>query len=212
MLDFFATAQSFCGRSLQSVQLNGAHSSHSSCWPWRPARVRTFQDKAVSLMARRDRLCCLRRFGRHGSRPATLWGKSPFEVAESVIGRPKGTSSWTGSESGAEVQSALEFFATAHSFPEGCQAYKNEVYLLPTDLDEASQRTHREHSPSDVVGKSPCEVAESVIRRLQITSSWTSSGAECRDEVCVGVLRNFSHAVSGQFQSTVLSLALESVN
>ena len=55
----------------------------------------------------------------------------------------------------AEVQSAMEFFATAHSFPEGCQAYKNEVYLLPTDLDEASQRTHREHSPSDVVGKVP---------------------------------------------------------
>ena len=29
VLDFIATAQSFCGRSLQSVQLNGAHSSHS---------------------------------------------------------------------------------------------------------------------------------------------------------------------------------------
>ena len=55
----------------------------------------------------------------------------------------------------AEVQSAMEFFATAHSFPEGCQAYKNEVYLLPTDLDEASQRTHREHSPSDVDWKVP---------------------------------------------------------
>ena len=55
----------------------------------------------------------------------------------------------------AEVQSAMEFFATAHSFPEGCQAYKNEVYLVPTDLVEASQRTHREHSPSDVEGKVP---------------------------------------------------------
>ena len=51
VLDFFATAQSFCGRSLQSVQLNGAHSSHSSCWPWRPTRVRTLLDKAESLMA-----------------------------------------------------------------------------------------------------------------------------------------------------------------
>ena len=69
------------------------------CWPRRPARVRTLQDKAVSFMARRDRLCCLRRFGRQESRPATLWGKSPFEVAESVIGRPKDNSSWTGSES-----------------------------------------------------------------------------------------------------------------
>ena len=51
VLDFFATAQSFCGRSLQSVQLNGAHSSHSSCWPWRPTRVRTLLDKAESLLA-----------------------------------------------------------------------------------------------------------------------------------------------------------------
>ena len=57
----------------------------------------------------------------------------------------------------------MDFFATAQSFcgrslqsvQEGCQAYKNEVYILPTDLDEASQRTHREHSPSDVVGKGP---------------------------------------------------------
>ena len=47
---------------------------------------------------------------------------------------------------------------------------------------------------------------------LQITSSWTGSEAECRDAVCVGILRNCSHAVSVQFQSTVLSLALESVN
>ena len=94
VLDFFATAQSFCGRSLQNVQQNRAHSSHSSCWPWRPARVRTLQDKAESLMARRDRLCCLRRFGGRGGRPTTLREKSPFEVAESVIGRPKDTRSW----------------------------------------------------------------------------------------------------------------------
>ena len=51
--------------------------------------------------------------------------------------------------------SALEFFTTAHSGREGCQAYKNEVYLLPTELVEASQRTHREHSPNDVVVKVP---------------------------------------------------------
>ena len=37
------------------------------------------------------------------------------------------------------------------------QTYKNEVYLLPTDLDYASQRTHREHSPNDVVGKVPVQ-------------------------------------------------------
>ena len=39
-------------------------------------------------------------------------------------------------------------------------------------------------------GKSPCEVAESVIGRPQITSSWTSSESKCRVAVCVGVLRN----------------------
>ena len=33
--------------------------------------------------------------------------------------------------------------------------------------------------------KSLCEVAESLIRRLQNTSSWTGSEAECRDAVCV---------------------------
>ena len=56
-------------------------------------KVRTLQDKAESLMARRDRLCCLRRFGRRESHPTTLWGKSPFEVVESVIGRPQNNSS-----------------------------------------------------------------------------------------------------------------------
>ena len=38
-------------------------------------------------------------------------------------------------EQSAEMRSALEFFATAQSCREGCQAYKNEVYLLPTELD-----------------------------------------------------------------------------
>ena len=38
--------------------------------------------------------------------------------------------------------------------------------------------------------KSPCEVAESVIRRLQNTISWTGSEPEYRDAVCVGFLRN----------------------
>ena len=47
VLDFFATAQSFCGRSLQSVQMNRALSSiqQSSCWPWRPESVRTLRSK-----------------------------------------------------------------------------------------------------------------------------------------------------------------------
>ena len=38
-------------------------------------------------------------------------------------------------EQSPEMRSALEFFATAQSYREGCQAYKNEVYLLPTELD-----------------------------------------------------------------------------
>ena len=41
------------------------------------------------------------------------------------------------------MRSSLEFFATTHLFPEGYQPYKNEVYLLPSELDETSQRTHR---------------------------------------------------------------------
>ena len=95
-----------------------------------------------------------------------------FEVAESVIGITKDTSSWTS-------------FTTTHTGS-----------LLPTTL----------------WGKSPCEVSERFIRRPQNTSFWTGIEAECRDAVCVGFLRNCSHAASGQFQSTVLSLALESVN
>ena len=62
----------------------------------------------------------------------------------------------------AEMRSSLEFFATAHLFPEGHQPYKNEVYLLPTELDEASQRTHREHSPNEVVGNSSRAKLQSV--------------------------------------------------
>ena len=50
----------------------------------------------------------------------------------------------------------------------------------------ASQCAHRVHAPNDV---EPCDVAESVIGRPQNTSSWTGSEAECRDAVCVGVLR-----------------------
>ena len=38
----------------------------------------------------------------------------------------------------AELRSSLGFFATAHLFPEGYQPYKNEVYLLPTELDRHS--------------------------------------------------------------------------
>ena len=94
VLDFFATAQSICGGSLQSVQLNGAHSSHSSCWPRRHARILTLQDKVESLIARRDQRSMF---------STTLWGKSPFEVAGNVIGRLKDTSSWTGSESECRV-------------------------------------------------------------------------------------------------------------
>ena len=52
-----------------------------------------------------------------------------------------------------ELRSALKFFATAHSFREHCHPYKNEVYFLTTELYEASLRTHREHSPNDVVRK-----------------------------------------------------------
>ena len=39
--------------------------------------------------------------------------------------------------------------------------------------------------PTTLWGKSPCEVAASVIRRLQNSSSWTDSEAECRFSVCL---------------------------
>ena len=44
--------------------------------------------------------------------------------------------------------------------------------------------------PTTLWGKSPCEFSESVIGKPQNTSSWSSSEADCRDAVCVGVLRN----------------------
>ena len=51
----------------------------------------------------------------------------------------------------------------------------------------------------------PCEVAESVIRRLQNTSSWTGSEAECRNAVCVGVLRNCTVMLEAVSLQEVLS-------
>ena len=39
-------------------------------------------------------------------------------------------------------------------------------------------------------GESPRAKVQCVIRRLQNTISWTGSEAECRNTVCVGVLRN----------------------
>ena len=66
----------------------------------------------------------------------------------------------------------------------------DSAYSGPKPKRSSSQRAHREHVPNDVVGKSPFEDSEIVIRRLQNTSSWTGSEAECHDAVCVGVLRN----------------------
>ena len=72
VLDFFATAQSLFSFFVLATEAR---------------EVQTLQD---SLKVRRDQRCMI---------PTTLWGKSPFEVAENVIGRPKDTSSWAGSES-----------------------------------------------------------------------------------------------------------------
>ena len=55
--------------------------------------------------------------------PTTLWGKSPCEVAESVIRRLQNTSLWQAVKQSAEIRSSLEFFATAQSCRKGCQAY-----------------------------------------------------------------------------------------
>ena len=48
-----------------------------------------------------------------------LWGMSPFEVSESFIGRPKDTSSWTGSESecrDAVCDGVLRNYTSSSSF------------------------------------------------------------------------------------------------
>ena len=68
------------------------------------------------------------------------------------------------------------------------------------------------HSPNDVVRMSPCEVSESVIRRLQNTISWTGNETECRVSVCVGVLRNSTQErslpVADRARFTVVKLRL----
>ena len=65
------------------------------------------------------------------------------------------------------------------------------MHRIPSELvstgNAASQRIHREHAPNNVVGKVP---VRSCSECNQNTSLWTSSEAECRDSVFVGVLRN----------------------
>ena len=61
-------------------------------------------------------------------------------------------------------------------------------------------------------GESPRVKFQSVIRRLQNTSSWTDSEAECRDAVCVGVLRNSTQErslpIADRARLTVVKLRL----
>ena len=56
------------------------------------------------------------------------------------------------------------------------------------------------HAPNDVVRKSPREVSESVIRRLQNNSSWTDSETECRVPVCRTTVRGQTVKQSAEFQ------------
>ena len=63
---------------------------------------------------------------------------------------------------------------------------------------QSSISLHSTHTgiilPMKLWGKSPCEVSESVIRRLQNTSSWSGSEAECR----VSVFLAFSQRRCGE--------------
>ena len=87
---------------------------------------------------------------------------------------------------------------------------KNEGHQF---LDRLYDDSQREPAPNDVVGKVPVRSCREFHQKTaEHQFFWTGIEAECRDAVCVGFLRNCSHAASGQFQSTVLSLALESVN
>ena len=64
----------------------------------------------------------------------------------------------------------------------------------------------QERAPNDVDGMSPCNVAENVIgsRRTPVV---TSSEAECRDAVCIGVLRNITVMRERQLNGAHFSLA-----
>ena len=126
--------------------------------------------------------------------PTTLLGKSPCEVAESVIRRPQNTSSWTGS--GGECRDAVCVKFSQQRCGEShrakLQRVSSEDCRTPVRGQAVKQSAEMRSAllPTMLWGKSPCEVAESVIRRPQNTSLWTGSEAECRDAVCVGVLRN----------------------
>ena len=151
-----------------------------------------------------------------------FWRKSLCEVAESVIRRPQNNILWTGSVPEYRDAVCVGFlrnstvilwtFTSERSTERGSLFPFFVLAMEAREGPNTSRQSRESHGETRSTVLSQNLLVESVIRRLQITSSWTSSGAECRDAVCVGILRNCSHAVSGRFQSTVLSLALESVN
>ena len=83
-------------------------------------------------------------------------------------------------------------------------------------MNQSAEMRSALHAPNDVVRKSPREVSESVIRRLQNNSSWTDSETECRVSVCVGVLRNSTQErslpIADRARFTVLKLRLPALS
>ena len=64
------------------------------------------------------------------------------------------------------------------------------------------------------MGKSPFEVAESVIGRPKDISSWKGNESECRNAVCVGVLRSSTFipcALTGERQLNGFRESLENL-
>ena len=78
---------------LHVLDVPGAHCLCSRRGMWQPVASRWLLPCSLSLRKQGDIDIVF------FSRTTTLWGMSPFEVAESVNGRPKDNSSWTGSDS-----------------------------------------------------------------------------------------------------------------
>ena len=108
----------------------------------------------------------------------------------------------------AEIWSTLEFFATAQSCRE-CQFQSTVLSLAvwPELAQLHEGRLNSAHTGSMLTTslwrKSPCEVAVSVIRRLQNTSSWTGSEAEFqRYGLRWSSSQQHSHAVSAHLRAS----------
>ena len=101
--------------------------------------------------------------------------------------------SWTGSEAECRdaVCAACSYRRCGESPRAKLQRVSSEDSRTPVCGQTVKQNAEMRSAllPTMLWGKSPCEVAESVIRRLQNTISWTGSEAECRDGLPLRISR-----------------------